>query len=170
MSQDLHVTLAARDRLDEVRAALAELHAAALAQWPGAEWNYLHGPATVPRVVAAVEQRVAAHVPDPEGGDGRFYGPFGSLIARAAGRTLVFRVELRGAASGTWQLVVEPRLRRKLLGFISSDRIPGSRELDSPTASALRAVLMRVAELHGARARLAPGDPHWQRTAVLVFP
>lgn len=154
----------------EVRAVMDALQSAVVAAWPGAAWQYMHGPDTVPRVIAALARRVAAHEPDPERGSDRYYGPFGHLIARASGRTLVFGVELRGEWQGRWRLVVEPRLRRRLLGFITSDRIPGSRELDGPTATALSGVLSRVTARFGESARLIAGDRHWQRTATLVFP
>ncbi|MBL8858744.1 MAG: hypothetical protein JNL28_09580 [Planctomycetes bacterium] len=154
----------------EVRAMMAALQTAVVAAWPGAVWQYTHGNDTVPRVIAALAKRVAAHKPDPERGSDRYYGPLGHLVAHASGRTLVFGVELHAEWRGPWRLVIEPRLRRRLLGFITSDRIPGSRELDGPTATALSSVLSQVTAQGGESARLIAGDRHWQRTATLVFP
>lgn len=158
-------------RIAAVQGVLATLHTAVSAAWAGAAWEWMHGPDTVPRVVAAVARRSAAHVPSTEGGSDDHYGPLGYLLARAGAWQLAFSVEVHVAWRGDWHVAIEPRLRIvRLFGLLTSHRLPGSRELDAPTAAALSGVLRQVAQARGPAASIVPGNPHWQRAELLVFP
>lgn len=174
VGHDLHLTLrppqGATGLVDEAHAALTNLKNAVGAAWPQPVWVWMHGPQSLPNVVAAMVRRVDGHMDGPESNDGGYYGPLGHLIATAAGRTFAFAVDLHGRWRGDWYLAIEPRLRRRFLGFITSDRIPGSRELDPATATALNEVVHQILAHHGANARTVPGNTHWQRSEILVFP
>ncbi len=175
VGHDLHLGLGrlegAAAMVMAVKAALDVLHSAVSTTWPGAAWEWMHGPDSMPRVVEAVARRIANHVPSTEGGSDDHYGPLGYLLARSGGWQLAFNVEVHAAWSGEWHVAVEPRLRSvRLFGLLTSHRLPGSRELDAATATALSGVLLRVAQAHGAAARIVPGDSHWQRPELLVFP
>ncbi len=175
VGQDLHLGLGRptddTERIAAVQTVLARLQAAVLTAWAGATWEWMHGPDTVPRVVEAVARRSAAHVPSAEGGSDDHYGPMGYLLARAGVWQLAFSVEVHAVWRGDWHVAVEPRLRVvRLFGLITSHRLPGSREFDAPTATALSAVLRQVVQEHGSAARIVPGNPHWQRPELLVFP
>jgi hypothetical protein len=175
VGQDLHLGVGrpadAPARLAAVQAVLDTLHAAMTAAWPGAAWEWMHGADTVPRTVEAIARRRAAHVPSPEGGSDDHYAPLGFLRADAGAWRLAFSVEVHATWRGDWHVAIEPRLRVvRLFGLITSHRLPGSRELDPATAMALSGVLRRIAQAHGQTASIVPGNPHWQRAELLVFP
>lgn len=175
VGQDLRISLGrpadGTARVAAVQGVLATLHASVSAAWTGAAWEWMHGPDTASRVVGAVCRRSDMHVPSTEGGSDDHYGPLGYLLARAGTWNLAFSVEVHAAWRGDWHVAVEPRLRIvRLFGLITSHRLPGSRELDAPTATALSGVLRQVAQAHGPAARIVPGNPHWQRAELLVFP
>lgn len=149
---------------------LESMHAAIVAVWGSAEWSWMHGADTPRRTILALAGRVAAHEPGAESGDGAYYAPLGSIVSDADGLTLVWKVEAHASWRSRWGLALEPRLRRRLLWILNSDRIPGRYELQGGTANRITQVLRKLAAQHGASAVTIPSNPHRNRRAVLVFP
>lgn len=139
--------------------------------WPDARWEWMHGPSSAGRCLAALAARLAGHVDGTENDTSAYWSPLGAILATGAGgRAMAWKIELHANWRGPWGVAIEPRLRRRLLGLLTSDRIPGRKELPAEEAAPFSEALRRMAGLGGDGARFVPADAHWQRRAVLVFP
>jgi len=173
VAKDLHVPLLAKPDeraavLAEIQQRIAAIHAAVTATWPGTDWQWRHGHDTVPRVVAAIANRAASNESTAESSDA-WYGPCGELVVRSSGHTVVWKLDVHATWRRPWHLTIEPRLRRNWWLF-TSDRIPGTRELAPALARSLTEVMGRMLADCGPDARCVPGNSHWQRNEILVFP